>query len=310
MKNGLQLLFDNLSKSGGVLHRSEPLSRWTSWGVGGPADLFYQPRSRIQLLGAIEQASRCGVPWTVIGAGSNLLVRDGGLRGLVIQTRQLQGLEWTTDGRVKAEAGVWLPRMVKACVNAGRAGLECLAGIPGTLGGALVTNAGAHGQSIGDRLVRIELLNEGVLDTWTATQVGCVYRGSNIGPGQLVLAVELNLDAGDSQALQQRMDELLDQRRAAQNVGGANAGSVFKNPPGNAAWKLIDAAGLRGCSMGAAQVSERHANFIVNHGGASAAEILDLIEKVKKDVRTCCGVDLNLEVRVVGDQELPERLTG
>ncbi|PNU20066.1 UDP-N-acetylenolpyruvoylglucosamine reductase [Geothermobacter hydrogeniphilus] len=306
MKNGLQQLFDNLSKSGGVLRRHEPLSRWTSWRVGGPADLFYQPENSEQLLSALEQAVRCGQPWTVIGAGSNLLVRDGGIRGLVVQTRRLDGLQVGADGRVEAECGLWLPLLVRRCVASGLAGLEELAGIPGTVGGALVTNAGAHGRNIGDCLQQVELFNAGRREIWSAAEVGCVYRGSNIGPGQLVLRVALQLQQGAPTPLRNRVDALLAARRRSQAVGGANAGSVFKNPPGEVAWKLIDAAGLRGLAVGPAQVSPRHANFIVNRGGAGAGQILELIGLVQEKVRTCCGVELETEVKVVGEDN-PDR---
>ncbi len=301
MNDGLQQLFDILSKSGGTLCRDEPLSRWTSWQVGGPADLFYQPEGLKQLQVAVKSALTTGTPWLAIGAGSNLLVRDGGFRGLVIQTRKLEGRRFTEDGGLLVECGVWLPSLVRETVAAGWSGLECLAGIPGTLGGALVTNAGAHGRSLGDSLQQVELLNEGLLEQWSAEQVGCGYRSSRISPSQLVLSAELKLQKAAPEILQGRVKELLESRRQAQSVGGPNAGSVFKNPPAQAAWKLIDAAGMRGRSVGDAMVSTVHTNFIINCGAATAAQILQLMTLVKNQVKTCSGVTLETEVKVVGE---------
>jgi len=220
----------------------------------------------------------------------------------VIQTGRLQALDIGDHGRVDVECGVWLPRLVKGCVAAGLAGIEALAGIPGTVGGALVTNAGAHGQSIGDVLRQVELFTSGRVTTWPAERVACRYRASNLGPGQLVLGARLQLQPARREDLESAMAEWLERRKSSQPVKGANAGSVFKNPAGDAAWRLIDRAGLRGRAIGAAQVAREHANFIVNRGGASAGEILALIAMVQDEVRTCCGVELETEVKVLGDE--------
>jgi UDP-N-acetylmuramate dehydrogenase len=295
-----QLFFDNFSKSGGTVCRNEPLSKHTTWGVGGPADLYFEPENLVQLINGLQLVSAAGISCLIIGAGSNLLVQDGGFRGLVIQTRKLQQVELAASGRLKASCGVWLPDLARKTVSAGWAGLECLAGIPGTLGGAVVMNAAAHGQSVSDHLESIRLFASGEVVVWSREQLACGYRSSAVRDGQVVLEVDFQLSPGHADDLQQRLDACRKERRDAQNVGGPNAGSVFKNPPGMQAWRLIDAAGMRGEKIGNAMVSQVHTNFIVNLGGASAADMMTLIHRIEDRVRTCCHVELEREIRIVG----------
>ncbi len=302
MNGKLQQLFDNLGELGGELRRNEPMASHCSWRVGGPADLFYRPRRLEQLEQAVSLAETAGVPWLVLGGGSNLLVRDGGIRGLVITTRELNRWQLDDDGILEAECGVMLPQLARATAAAGRGGLERLAGIPGTLGAAVVINAGAHGQCIGDLVRQVDVLREGRCRSLTAPELGFAYRHSELGARDVVLRVRLELRRGEPADLLASLHEMLAARRRAQTVEGANAGSVFRNPPGTAAWKLIDAAGLRGVRLGGAMVSARHANFIVNCGDARAAEIEELIERIRRQVKSHSGVVLETEIRIVGER--------
>ncbi|TYO96096.1 UDP-N-acetylmuramate dehydrogenase [Geothermobacter ehrlichii] len=302
MNESLRQLFDNLGELGGELRRDEPLAAHCSWRVGGPADLFYQPQRLEQLERAVCLAEAAGVPWLVLGNGSNLLVRDGGVRGLVIETGALNRWRLRDDGGLEAECGVALPELARATAAAGRAGLERLAGIPGTLGAAVAINAGAHGQSVGDAVRQVVVLHEGRRQRRTKAELGFGYRQSAIGDREVVLEILLQLDRKEPAALLEAMRAALDARRQAQAVEGPNAGSVFRNPPDVAAWKLIDDAGLRGLRLGGAMVSERHANFIVNCGDARAAEIEELIERVRQRVKAHSGVALETEIRIVGER--------
>jgi UDP-N-acetylmuramate dehydrogenase len=276
------------------------MSRHTTWRVGGPADLFLVPADRDDLLAALRLLAAAGFPWLVVGAGSNLLVRDGGIRGAVIQTGGLRRLAF--DGTaVRAEGGVPMMTLIASCAERGLSGIERLAGIPGTVGGAVMMNAGAGGQQLGDVVAEAVLVGAAGEERWSAERLGFVYRRSAVPADRVVVETELQLRESGPEELQAAMRRRLQERRGAQGVGGPNAGSVFKNPPGEAAWRLIDAAGLRGTVEGGAQVAERHANFIVNRGGARAADILALIERVRETVRRTSGVELEPEVRIVGE---------
>jgi len=285
----------------GDLAADEPMSRHTSWGVGGPAELWIAPADREDLARALVLLQQSGTPWQVVGSGCNLLVLDGGIPGAVICLQQLQGLTFGAEGRVNVEAGLPLGLLVRTCCDRGLAGLEELAGIPGSVGGALCMNAGAGNQEIGAAVERVTLLGGEGEQTWSHEQCGFAYRNSKLA-GRLVVSAELKLDEGDASTLQQLYRERIDHRRSAHAVGGANAGSVFKNPPGHKAWELIDRAGMRGARCGGAQVAEKHANFIVTRPASRAADVLTLIEQVRSAVLEQSGVELETEVRIIGRQ--------
>ena len=285
----------------GEVLTSEPMSRHTTWRIGGPADLFVQPQDRDDLLVALQVLQQVKIPWQVIGKGSNLLVGDGGIRGAVINTARLDRLDFSAAPLVSAEGGLRLMTLVREASRLGLGGLEQLAGIPGTLGGAVAMNAGAGEQDLG-RLVRTVVL-AGVdgEEEWTAEQLRFDYRSSNLPAGRVVVAVQLKLIKAEVEGLQEEITQRLLQRRRTQGVGRPNAGSVFKNPPGEQAWKLIDRAGMRGAVVGGARVSERHSNFIVNGGSARAADVLTLMEKIQDRVFRQSGISLEPEVRIIGE---------
>ncbi len=285
----------------GEVLTSEPMSRHTTWRIGGPADLFLQPQDRDDLLVALRLLAQARIPWQVVGNGSNLLVGDGGIRGSVIHLGHLTGFDFSGAPLVTAEGGLRLMTLVREASCRGLGGLEQLAGIPGTLGGAVTMNAGAGLQELG-RLVRTVIV-AGVdgEEKWTAEQMRFAYRSAAVPADRVVVAVELKLVTAESELLQEEIKERLRTRRRTQGVGRPNAGSVFKNPPGEQAWKLIDRAGMRGAVVGGAKVSERHSNFIVNNGSASAMDVLTLMEQIQDRVVRQSGIALEPEVRFVGE---------
>lgn len=295
-------LFDTLrSRLQGRVVAAEPLSRHTTWRVGGPADLFIVPADRAELVLTLRLLADAGTPWTVLGAGSNLLVRDGGVRGAVLQTGGLRRLAFAGNGRIQAEGGVPLMTLIRESVTRGLAGLEALAGIPGTVGGSVAMNAGAAGREMADVVREVVLAGPQGEELWLPERLHFAYRRSDIPGDRVVAAATLQLQAADPARLEEDIRRRLQQRQSSQRVGAPNAGSVFKNPPGQQAWRLIDAAGLRGTVVGGAQVAEQHANFIVNRGGATARDILALIDLVRQRVLVHSGIEIEPEVRIVGE---------
>jgi UDP-N-acetylmuramate dehydrogenase len=286
----------------GELRRHEPMSAHTSWRVGGPADVYYAPADRADLQAFLAQLPP-PTPVLMLGLGSNLLVRDGGVRGAVVAMhRALGSLEQTGAARVRAEAGVACAKLARACARWGIGPAAFFAGIPGTVGGALAMNAGAYGGTTWEHVERVEVIDRrGVIRERTPAQYTIGYR-SVCGPAEeWFLAAQLRF-APDGKARPEAIRALLAQRKATQPIGQASCGSVFRNPPGKQAWRLIDSAGLRGTAVGGAQVSPMHANFIVNSGTAMAADIEALIELIVERVRAQHGVELVPEVRIVGER--------
>ncbi len=284
----------------GTVRRDEPLAAHTTWRVGGPADIFFVPAT-VAALGPFLAAHQ-EVPLFWLGLGSNTLVRDGGIRGAVIATAGGLGALGHEAALVYAEAGVPCAKLARFCAQSGRLGLEFLAGIPGTVGGALAMNAGAAGSQIWDYVAFVE----------TVDRAGCVRRRppadfriryrSVTGPdGEWFVSVRLSLPAGASEVGKARIREHLALRKRTQPTQTANAGSVFRNPPGDYAARLIEGAGLKGLREGGAVVSEHHANFIVNEGDARAQDIERLILRVQDRVRTETGITLEPEVCIVGE---------
>jgi UDP-N-acetylmuramate dehydrogenase len=295
------MVAEELHKLRGELRHGEALARHTSWRVGGPARRFYRPADRDDLMAFLAGLDpREPLLW--LGLGSNLLVRDGGFPGTVIATRgQLVGWRRLDQTRLYAEAGCACAKVSRFAVRAGLVGAEFLAGIPGTLGGALAMNAGAFGGETW-RLVRaVETLDRGGrLRRRVPTDFQVGYREVVGPPGEWFLAVELALAEGDAAAGQERIRSLLERRAATQPTGLPSGGSTFRNPPGDHAARLIEAAGLKGLRSGGAQVSDRHANFIINRGDATAADIEALIGRIQAEVQGRFGVHLVPEVHRVG----------
>ena len=284
----------------GVL-RDEPMAKHTSWRVGGPADVFYRPTSIAELkafLGSLPPR----MPVTWFGLGSNLLVRDGGIRGAVICTSGMpREIERLDAQRVRAGAGAPCATLARRCARWGLGPAAFFAGIPGTVGGALAMNAGAYGGETWDRVEGVQTIDRGggVKDRGRSEfTVG--YRTVAGAADEWFLNATFRLEPGrETEAA--TMKGLLDKRTASQPLGRPSAGSVFRNPPGDYAGRLIEDAGLKGASKGGAMVSDKHANFIINTGNATARDIEELIAEIRARVRASSGVDLELEVRVLGE---------
>lgn len=289
----------------GELRFGEPMARHVSWRAGGAAARAYFPAD-LEDLAAFLRATRIDEPLLLVGLGSNLLVRDGGFDGTaVVLQGTLDGL--ALDGRlIRAEAGVPCPKVARFAAEAGLAGAEFLAGIPGTMGGALAMNAGCHGGetwAIVERVLMLDRRGELRLRTAADFEIGYRHVGLRAASDELFAVAWLRLAEGDGAASRARMRELLERRMSSQPLSLPNAGSVFRNPPGDHAARLIEAAGLKGLRIGGAEVSRQHANFIVNpQRSATAADIEALIERVQAAVREKFGVELAREVRIVGEK--------
>jgi UDP-N-acetylmuramate dehydrogenase len=284
------------------VRRHEPMSRHTSWHAGGAAEIYFTPRDRADLsafLGTVPE----GMPIHFLGLGSNLLVRDGGIRGVVVATQEaLLRLERVDETTVYGEAGVPCARIARQCIQWQLAGAEFFAGIPGTLGGALAMNAGAFGAETWNCVICVETLDRhGAQHTRVPGEYSVSYRHvSSNRTDEWFAAARMTFthapDIDDS-----ALRELLARRRESQPIGEWSCGSVFKNPPGDHAARLIETAGLKGLRIGDASVSLKHANFIINHGAATAADLERLVLQVQAQVMTAHGVTLQPEVRIVGE---------
>jgi UDP-N-acetylmuramate dehydrogenase len=294
----------------------EPMAERTWLRVGGPADAYVEPADPEDLAGLVQWLAATGVPYLVIGGGSNLLVRDAGIRGVVIDmTAGIRGIAVTeADGagaRVRAMAGETLSRLCRFAVEKGLAGLGFAVGIPGSVGGAVYMNAGAAGRAMADVVAGAELLSpDGAVRTLSGPELAFEYRGSmlarrgGVPNPDIVLSADFDLEAGEPEALRRDADLSLRQRKSRQPHAAGMAGSFFRNPEdAPPAGRLIEAAGLKGFRIGAAEVSARHANFIVNRGGATAAEVLAVMDAVRRSVFERFQIELEPEVRIVGEKE-------
>jgi UDP-N-acetylmuramate dehydrogenase len=283
--------------------RNEPMSRHTSWHAGGPAEVFFNPRDRNDLVHFLRSLP-ADVPILWIGLGSNLLVRDGGWKGVVISTHGTLGrLERQSESMVYAEAGVPCARLARQCVKWGLGPAEFFAGIPGTLGGALAMNAGAFGGETWQHVLEVETVDrKGREHTRKADEYAVSYRHVEAPvQDEWFLGAKLAFEHKPA-AHEDEIRALLDKRKATQPIGEWSCGSVFTNPPQDHAARLIDTAGLKGFRIGDASVSEKHANFIINHGQATGADLEGLIHHVQATVERLHGVKLKPEVRIVGDK--------
>jgi UDP-N-acetylmuramate dehydrogenase len=286
-----------LKEAGVPFREQEPFSRHTSMGVGGPAAVMAFPRSPEELRKTLALRGELSVPHRILGGGSNLVVVDEGLDELIVNTEEMRRVEIGEDGEVTAEAGAGVIFTVVRCGRAGWRGLESAVGIPGSIGGAAVMNAGAYGFSISDVLKEILVYDEDGAPARPPEGWRFHYRGSSIPEGSAVASLTVRLSPDDPALLEKETRELTRQRTESQ-PGGRNAGCVFKNPPGGHAGKIIDALGLKGTRQGGAVLSPRHANFVVNDQNARAADVLALLEVVHERVEREAGVDLELEVKV------------
>jgi len=301
-------LFNGLRAALGAdaVQANQPLARYTALRIGGPAELLALADSVPMLRQAVMLAWECQVPCQILGGGSNVLVSDAGVRGLIVLNRAravtFEGLQ------VRAESGASLSTVARKCVARGLAGLEWAATIPGTVGGAVVGNAGAWGGDVAGTLIQAVVLEPGgIVDKWPVERFEYDYRTSALkrrppgrAPWPIVLAAEFALQEGDGGELETRVASMAAQRKASQPPG-ATCGSVFKNPPGDYAGRLVEAAGLKGTRKGGAEISPMHANFIVNPGHASASDVKDLIDQARQVVQARFGISLELEIELIGE---------
>ena len=300
----MEIFLEKLCRTVGEqgVKRDEPMKKHTTFRIGGPADIFVTPEDESQFLAAVRLCRQEGMPYYILGNGSNLLVSDSGYRGAVIETEKaLSRLE--ADGEtLKAGAGILLSVLAKEALRLSLTGLESASGIPGTLGGGVVMNAGAYGFELKDVLESVRLLDrEGNVRTVPAGELKLGYRYSTIPEtGSIVLEAALRLKKGDPEAIRARMEELAAQRKSKQPLEYPSAGSTFKRPEGYFAGKLIDDAGLRGFQVGGAQVSEKHCGFVINRGDATAEDVMELCRQVQEKVFQKFGVRMDMEIRKLG----------
>lgn len=282
----------------------EPMSRHTTFRVGGPADFFVTPKAKEEVRDVIRICKEAGMPYYIIGNGSNLLVSDAGYRGVIVQIYKEMNEVKVEGDLVKAQAGALLSGIAAKALGAELSGFEFASGIPGTIGGACVMNAGAYGGEMKDVLESVTVLTgEGKIIELGRNELELGYRTSVIAKkGYIVLGAVLKLERGDGEKIKTYMDELKEKRVTKQPLEYPSAGSTFKRPEGYFAGKLIENAGLRGFQVGGAQVSEKHCGFVINRDHATAADIMELMRQVQIRVKENSGVDLEPEVKRLGDE--------
>ena len=302
--NELSRLLTEILPAFAILYE-EPLSKHTSFRIGGAAEIMVFPRSSEELSVVLHAAQECGVqPW-ILGAGTNVLAPDEGLRGLVICLKDtFMGLRLITPNTVEAMAGMSLANTAMFAARNNLSGMECLHGIPGTVGGGVYMNAGAYGGEIKDIAVRTEFMfSDGTTQWFEGDAQDFGYRRSVFQTlSGVIVRTQFVLQPGDEREIRAKMKELNDRRRASQPLDKPSAGSTFKRPEGHFAGTLIDQAGLRGLTVGGAQVSEKHAGFVINTGNATAADVLELVRQVQERVKAHSGVVLEPEVRLWGQR--------
>lgn len=289
----------------GIRHE-EPLARHLQYGIGGPAEWFLDVDDARAIGDLLALCAEANIPVTVLGAGSNALVLDAGVRGLVL-TMTEKNLRIVSDDEIELSGGYMMPRAALDCAKKGIAGIEFGIGIPGTCGASVFGNAGAFGCEISDVLLSCDLMSpQGAVRTVSADELGFGYRFSALKTtlvGYIVIAARFRVRHDDPVAVRARVDAIQAQRKATQPYGIRSLGSVFKNPPGDHAGRLIEASGLKGRRSGGAQVDTKHANFIVNTDHATAADVLTLVDLMQREVREKMGVELEREIIIVGERE-------
>jgi UDP-N-acetylmuramate dehydrogenase len=290
---------------------SEPMSQYTTFRIGGPADYFFEPMDKEDTISIIRYLQIQEFPFVTIGRGSNLLVSDDGYRGAVVHVET--GLKLCRmDGEIiYVEAGFPLNRFVEFCIERSLKGIEMLAGIPGSVGGAIIMNAGAYGGEISTYLVDIEIMHAGTSTILPKDEVKFSYRSASFHEHDVVISARFSMPKGEKEELEKTRSELILKRNYKHPIEYPNCGSVFKNMPEGPAAKYIEGAGLKGTKIGNAQVSEKHANFIINLEGATASDVYGLIDLIKKTVYEKFGIPLQLEVKLLGfpDSEAEQTLS-
>ncbi|MEW6145996.1 MAG: UDP-N-acetylmuramate dehydrogenase [Thermodesulfobacteriota bacterium] len=297
-------LVEEIGLIGCEIDRNYPMSKYTSLRVGGLADVLVTPNNLGEFMELLGLLSRSEVPWVVLGAGSNTVVYDAGIDGVVVSTRKLKNIEITEDNKVYAETGAVLGTILNRTIRAGLRGFEFAAGIPGTVGGGIFMNAGANGGEIKDVLETVWVWFGGGEIQIERKDLKFEYRKSHLPEGSVITRAKFGLKPGDPREIERNVKEYMDKRQRTQPIKMSNTGSIFKNPPEIPAGKLLDELGFKGLSVGGAKFSEMHANFIVNAGCASAGDVLELIEKAKREALEKRGVVLETEVRIIGKNKV------
>ncbi len=282
---------------------NEPMKNHTTFRVGGTADMLAEPKSQDELLKLLAAASAENIPVTIIGNGSNLLVTDKGIRGLVIKLAKQFSLVEVDGEYITCQSGALMSKIAAAAYENSLSGLEFASGIPGTIGGGLYMNAGAYGGELKDVFVKCEYILDGKIKTAAAEEAELAYRKSLFSEnGGIIVSVTLKLEKGNKADILAKMQDFKNRRSSKQPLEFPSAGSTFKRPEGHFAGALIEEAGLKGLSVGAAEVSAKHAGFIINKGGDSASDILELIALVQRKVYENSGVMLETEVKLIGER--------
>lgn len=306
-KSNDSLLAQELTALSGVtVKSSEPLARYTSMKIGGPADYFIEVENDGALAKVLTLLQRWRTPVCLLGNGSNVLISDRGVRGAVIRlTGDFKRVEWREAGdavQVNVGAAYAVTQLVRQAARKGYSGLEFAEGIPGTVGGALFMNAGAYGSEFEKVVEEVDAMSaQGETVRYSREQMNFSYRDSHLPAGTVVTRVRLRLTKAEPVRVDSKLRELVGRRKSSQPAGLPNSGSMFRNPPGDYAGRLIEAAGLKGKRIGQAQIAERHANFIVNLGGAKATEVRQLMALARSEVSRQFGVDLAAEVKLLGE---------
>lgn len=286
----------------GKLEKDASLAKFTSWKVGGAAELLFQPEDLLDLQNFIETLDT-STPITWLGRGTNVLVRDGGVRGAVIVLQSaMKKLEKIEQNLIRAELGVSCAKLARFSADNNLLGAEFLAGIPGTVGGALAMNSGAYGSETWSYVIEVETIDRnGVLHVRKPEEFDIAYRSVSGSNDEWFIAAKFKFASGDGKQARAIIREMLDKRNASQPVGNKSCGSVFRNPKNDFAARLIESCELKGLTIGGAQISTKHANFIINTGNATAADIEALILKVRNTIEDQCGVSLLTEVKIIGE---------
>ena len=280
-----------------------PMKKYTWLRVGGEADLVVEPGSHEEFIELLNLLSSTNVPWVVLGEGSNTIVYDKGITGVVISTKKLKKIEIIDGTNVLAEAGAILGTILNKTIKAGLTGFEFAAGIPGTVGGGIFMNAGANNGEIKDVVDTVWIWLDGKEISIPRNEINFEYRNSNLPKKSVVTKALFKLEKGDAAESERNVKQYMAKRNSTQPIKMSNTGSIFKNPPDIAAGQLIEELGLKGYSIGGAMFSDLHANFIVNSGNAKASDVLELIERAKKEALERRGIKLETEVRVIGSQK-------
>lgn len=297
----MKLSYNELSKLQYDKEFNYPMKKYTSLRVGGKADLIIYPNNSKELIGLLNLMRKKDIPWVVLGGGSNTIVYDRGIKGVVVSTKKLRKIEFRNSGKILAEAGAVLGTILNKTINRGMSGFEFSAGIPGTVGGGIFMNAGANCGEIKDVTDRVWIWDGNKEVPIDRADINFEYRKSNLPENCVITKALFQLKISSKEKVERKVKDYLDKRSKTQPIKYTNTGSIFKNPPQEPAGKLLEELGLKGFKIGGAKISEIHANFIINSGNASTNDVLELIEFAKKQALAKRGINLETEVRIIGE---------